>query len=1199
MRKQLTGGLRRALLALAVCLSLCGPAAAQVTETAAQVNGQVTDSAGAVVAGASVVVTNDATREQRRVQTNEEGLYVITPLNPGNYTLTVEQSNFKRYVETNVVLNAKDRRLLNVVLEAGNVAETVTVTSETNVVQDSPTGQTLISGQQVIELPLNNRDYLKLTELVPGVSSSLDDETTFGLTSRADISINGMRRNAVNYLVDGVTNTDPGSNITLLSTPTVDSIKEFKVLTSNYTAEIGRSGGGVVTVVTRGGGNDFHGSLYEFFRNDYFNANTFFNNRQPRLANGQVNPNFKTPVLRYNNFGGTISGPVILPKFWGDGKRYWSGRDKTFFFFSEEARRVKRGTTAATRTVPTAADRAGDFGPRLGNLVCRNAAGTATATASAAGVCPTAQPIIATATDTLGRTIQVRVNQIFVTGTDIAYADNKLPSGVIDPRAVSLYNAFPLPNSGTNSFVFSPVSLNNTRQETVRIDHNFNDDNRFFGRYTHDLSQTQESAGLFGDATVNLPGVSTTDTRVPGHVLALSLASVFSPTLVNEATYNYSGTLIGSRPTGRGFRSDYPGADKIPERFPENNAGAIPTINISTFGAVAYGHQGFRILTRIHAIRDVVTWTNGNHTFKFGGEFSHEQKAENANNLSQGGFTFSGNQTAGPTALGGTTRTGLGAASFLLGLANTYNEDERDVTFDFRFGRREFFAQDTWKVRPNLTLDFGVRYQYFTPVRDVDNVLTNFDPTRYVRANAPTCTPVASGPLTCATLVSGTGDPLNGIVIAGVNSPNGSFIAPRDTNNFSPRVGLAWDPFSKGKTILRAGYGFYFDQPLSGIFGQNVQVNPPFNRRLSFTSTGTNILTLSNPTGTTPNAIAPPALQGTDPNFQLPETQQWSVGVQHTLFRNATIDLSYVGTKGDNLIRIVELNQPAPKAVIDAGGTSTVNVLNAARPFRGYGSITYRESSGRSRYHGMLSSFIYRFTSGSSVTLSYTWSKNLTNATNDRDTVDIPQLYSLKDTEYGVARSNRAHVFSAGYVYELPFFRKNESALLRHALGGWQVSGITQIQSGLPIARALNISATQFANTATNNGLRGNRPNLLSDPNEGLAGTNDAAGLPFLFDPTAFALPPDGTLGNSPRAFARLPTQNQTNLSAIKNWYFSKDRDVRLQFRAEAFNVFNHTQFTSVGTVFDPTLALTATTFGRPTAARLPREFQFGLKLYF
>ncbi|MGI9066201.1 MAG: TonB-dependent receptor domain-containing protein [Pyrinomonadaceae bacterium] len=1186
------------LLSLAVVLLLGLSAVAfGQGETAATITGQVTDSTGGLIQNATVVMIKTDTNTERRVRTNDDGNYVITNLQPGTYSISVEHQGFKRYLQT-LTLSAKDRRPVEIVLEAGSPSETVTISEETAVIQDSPTGQTLISGTQVIELPLVNRDYLKLAELVPGVSSSLDDESTFGLTSRADISINGMRRNAVNYLVDGVTNTDPGSNITLLSTPTVDSIKEFKVLTSNYTAEIGRSGGGVVTVVTRGGGNDFHGSLYEFFRNDRLNANTFFNNRQARLANGAVNPIFKTPKLRYNNFGGTISGPVMLPLFGEGGPRYWSGRNKTFFFFSEEVRRIIRGTTAATRTVPNAFDRIGDFGPRLGNLVCRNAAGSTTATASAAGVCPEAQPLVATAIDTNGQLIQVRVNQIFRFGTSTAYANNRVPSSEFDLRAVSLLDAFPLPNSGTNSFIFSPISLNNTRQETVRIDHNFNDNNRLFGRYTHDLSQTQESQGLFGDASVNLPGVSTTNTRVPGHVLAVSMTSILSPRIVNEATYNFSGTLIGSTPSGRSRRSDYTGADTIPERFPENNFNAIPTINISTFGGIAYGHQGFRILTRIHAVRDVLTWTRGNHTFKFGGEFSHEQKAENANNLSQGGFAFSGNQTAGPTALGGTARTGLGAASFLLGVANTYSEDERDVTFDFRFGRREFFAQDTWKIRPNLTLDYGVRYQYFTPVRDVDNILTNFDPRRYVRANAPTCT--AATPLTCATIVPGTGDPLNGIVVAGRNSSNGSFIAPRDLNNFSPRVGLAWDPFSKGKTVVRLGYGFYFDQPLSGVFGQNVQVNPPFNRRVGFTTSGSTVITLSNPTGGQVNAIAPPALQGTDPEFQLPETQQWSLGVQHQVFKNATIDLSYVGTKGDNLIRITDINWPTPQQVIAAGGTATVNVINAARPFRGYTSITYRESSGKSRYHGMLSSFVYRFTTGSSVTVAYTWSKNLVNATNDRDAVDTPQHYSLKDFgEYAVARSNRAHVFSASYVYELPWFKKSDNGLLRHALGGWQISGITQIQSGLPVARVLNLSGVQFGNAATNSGLRGNRPNLISDPNAGLAGTLDSNGLPFIFDPTAFGLPPDGTFGNSPRAFARLPTQNQTNLSAIKNIYFNKDRDFRLQFRAESFNIFNHTQFTAVGVVFDPTLALTATTLGRPTSARLPRELQFGLKLYF
>ncbi len=277
--------LKAVFLALALILSVSGASFAQ-EETAATVTGQVTDSTGAIIKGAVVVITNDATRQERRVETNDDGQFVISPLIPGTYTLSVEQPNFKKYVESGLTLNAKDRRQMNIALEAGSVSESVTVTAEQNVVQDSPTGQSLISGTQVLEIPLQNRDFTKLLELVPGISSSLDDETGFGLANRFDVSINGMRRNAVNVFVDGVSNTDVGSNITLLSTPTIDSIKEFKVLTSIYTADVGRSSGGTVTVVTRGGENDFHGSIFEFARNDRFNANTYFNNRRGRNAAG-------------------------------------------------------------------------------------------------------------------------------------------------------------------------------------------------------------------------------------------------------------------------------------------------------------------------------------------------------------------------------------------------------------------------------------------------------------------------------------------------------------------------------------------------------------------------------------------------------------------------------------------------------------------------------------------------------------------------------------------------------------------------------------------------------------------------------------------------------------------------------------------------------------------------------------------------
>ncbi|MCA1612801.1 MAG: hypothetical protein LC800_01350, partial [Acidobacteria bacterium] len=469
---------------------------------------------------------------------------------------------------------------------------------------------------------------------------------------------------------------------------------------------------------------------------------------------------------------------------------------------------------------------------------------------------------------------------------------------------------------------------------------------------------------------------------------------------------------------------------------------------------------------------------------------------------------------------------------------------------------------------------FGVRYQYFVPITDENNLLTSFDPALYVRANAPTCTTAA-----CTALVRGTGDELNGIARAGVNSRFGDSVVPSDKNNFSPRVGIAWDPFKQGKTIVRAGYGLYYDQPLVGIFEQNAFVNPPFNNRATFSGG----VTLANPTGGALGNLPVRALIATAPDFQTPMIQQWSLGVQHQVFRNAVAELSYVGTKGDHLIRPVNINYPQ---VADVNRVGIANA-NTVRPFLGYSTINYRETSAKSRYHGMLSSLSYRFGNGLSLTASYTFSKTLTDASNDRDAVDTPQNPLNYRAEYAEARTSRPHVFSASYVYELPFFTRDSNALKRGLLGGWQIAGITDLASGLPVARVVTSASTVAATT-------GFYPNVISDPNGGIAGTIDpATGLPLIFDPNAFAAPAVGTYGNAPRAFARLFGRNQTNLTLTKNIYFTDERGFRMQLRAESYNVFNHTQFTGVGTT------LGTSTFGRPTGARLPREFQFGAKLIF
>jgi len=1162
--------MRLAVILMILVFGLGTVAVAQ-EETAATVVGQVTDSTGGIIQNATVVITNKATNAERRVQSNDDGNYVLTPLVPGTYTLTVEQANFKRYEQTDLILNARDRRTINVVLEPGDVTELVTVTSEQTVVQDSPTGQTLISGTQVVEIPLQNRDFTKLLELAPGVSSSLDDETGFGLGNRFDVSINGMRRNAVNVFVDGVSNTDVGSNITLLSTPTIDSIQEFKVLSSVYTAEVGRSGGGTVTLVTKSGSNDFHGSIYDFARNDRFNANTFFNNRGGRRADGT--PVLRTPRLRYHNFGGTFSGPVMLPRFGEGGETYWSGRDKTFFFFSHEQRRITRAITQATATVPSLAERGGNFSSSLGLPLFLNDAGTDSCTTPGTSGCSTT-PIFVT--DTNGASIQARAGMLFRQSDNRAYAGNIIPTGSLSPIALSFLTAYPEPNSGTNSLTTSPVNALKTRQEVIRIDHNFNSDHRLFGRYTHDLNITQEAGGLF--ANTALPNITTTDTRIPGQTFALSLTSILSPRFVNEVTYNFSSNLIGSEVVGRSRRSDYAGADSIPEVFGENNARAIPQIVFTTGVASINSLQGFNISYKNHVFRDVATWTTGNHTWKFGGEVSFERKNENANNITQGAFTFAGTRSRGTSGTVSLSQTGNPLADFLLGRADNYFEDERDVTVHLRFGRREFFAQDTWKVRPNFTFDFGVRYQYFVPVTDTDNVLTSFDPALYNRAAAPACTSAA-----CTALVRGTGNPLNGIAQAGVNSRFGRRIYPSDKNNFSPRIGFAWDPFKKGETVVRAGYGFYYDQPLVGIFEQNAFVNPPFNSRSTFSGS---TVTFTNPGGGSLGNLPVRDLIASAPDFETPTMQQWSLGVQHQLFRNGVVELSYVGTKGDNLIRPLDINQAQPADVLRVRLAN----INTVRPFFGYRRITWRETSGKSRYHGMLSYFQYRFGNGLSLTASYTFSKTLTDATNDRDAVDFPQNPLNYRAEYAEARTSRPHIFAASYVYEFPFFSKDSNPWKRAILGGWQIAGITDIASGQPVAR-VGVAGAQPAAGA----LTGFYPVVVSDPNGGLAGTIDpSTGLPFIFDPNAFRVPASGNYGNAPRAFARLFGRNQTNLTLTKNIYFNQEQNVRLQLRAESYNIFNHTQFTTVGTVLP-----TTSTFGKPTGARLPREFQFGAKLSF
>ena len=1133
-------------------------------DVTARVDGQVVDPAGAVVLNATVTLTNTKTGEVRTAQSNDSGGYTLALIPPGTYDFSVRAQGFKESLSKGIELNVNDRKTINVTLETGAITESITVTSEAPLLQTAPTVGDVVENRRVVELPLNNRNFMQLLTLVPGVTGSGTSEIGIGLTNTVDFSVNGTRRNSINFLVDGVSNSDVGSGITLLAVPTVDSIQEFRVITSVPTAEFGKSGGGVVNLITRGGGQDFHGGFYEFLRNDRLNANTFLNN-----AAGTFGPNDQQvllglnsvgdervprPKLRYNNFGYLVSGPVMIPGLFNE------KREKTFFFFSEEWRRIIRAPSSVTPiAVPSALERQGNFSEN-GNVAIINPA------------------------------------------TGLQFTNNTIPDALISPTAKAILALYPLPNvpstnplRAPNRFAVRTPTIQNTRQETVRIDHNFTSTQRLTGRYTRDLSQTREFGGLFLNLTI--PDVGTTDTTVPGDVLALSLTSSFGARIVNEFSFTFSGNKITDDLVGR-YNSDF----NVPnnELFPENNSSLPPALTITGSPTIS-SPQLVSVQYKNWNPKDNLTMIIGNHTVKTGFDISWESKDENAASATQGAYTFDGSQTRGAAG------TGIGLADFLLGRATSYTEPERDVTEALKFGRTEFYVQDTWKVRPNFQLDYGVRYYRFRQPIDQNNVLATFLPELYNPALAPVCSTA-----TCQAFNTATFNLTNGFAYAGNNSPFGRRVQQNDKNDFGPRIGFAWDPWNNAKSVLRGGYGIYYDQALVGIVEQNSFTTPPFNNSNTVSGTQANPIPFGNPVPANPATRGPlGTVNATTAPWVTPVIQQWSLTWQQEVFRNALVEVGYAGSAGNHLIRPVDINAPTPQEILAVStgiascdpslGGNPNNCINRARPFRGFGSLVDRQTSATSRYHGLLTSFRLRPTRGITAQLAYTFSKNLTDATNDRDAIDVPQIRTNLHLERAVSRLDRTHVFVASYVYEVPTFHSGfaSTGVGKQLLSGWEIAGITTAQTGLPLNRVVQLSTAVRP--------RGTRPDLLSDPSENIP-VNPVGGIPYGFNPLAFRTTLPGQIGNSPRAPFRFPSQFFTDLNLTKNFHFTER--YKLQFRAEFFNILNKTIFTDVSQTIPDRLPTDAafnsisnlvavSPFGQFVAVRDPRQIQFGLKFSF
>jgi Carboxypeptidase regulatory-like domain/TonB-dependent Receptor Plug Domain len=1227
------------VLALVIGIGLAiagGYAVAQAVS--GSISGTVTDSSGAVIQGATVTLTNtDRGADIRVVTTSSTGFFTAGSLPLGTYTVKIADAGFKTDAVTGLVLHANDALTVNRVLVPGGASEVVSVTADEAQldVQDA-TSSTLINSTQLNELTLITRNYETLMNLQPGVAfGGASDQlnrgpnSPTGGSSTVAFSINGGRTTSNNWTIDGADNLDRGANLTLYTYPSPDAIAEFKTLRGQYSAEFGRNASGQIDVVTKSGTNSIHGSAYEFIRNDYLDANGFLNNYLHR------------PITkyRYNDFGFSFGGPVYIPKV-------YNGRSKTFFFVSEEWLREVTYTTG-TAIVPTTAERGGDFS----NSGFKN------------GTTWTTGPVQVCTAFTYNASTQS--STCTAAGTQVANISPTAKAYLKD-----IYSVIPAPQSATDlAGNIDPHTLASTipnrfdnDNTVVRIDQQFGQKFSVFYRYMHDTFPSFQGSGTFVASPI--PGLSATVTHAPGTQHLGHGTYVFSPTLLANIGYAYSNGSILTTPQGALLSSQSPDI-KIQTPY-TNTVGVVPTVAVSGMttlgGGVVYVDHGIN-----HQVFGDLTKTFHNHTFIAGFSYNHYQKQENsAGGGNQGTFTFTNDSqySAFPQLV---TQSGVTGASevqayanFLTGNANSgFSQSSRNIQVNVQSDLYEGFVQDNWKFNPRLTLNLGVRYSYFGQPFDANGNLSNFDPSTYSASKAPT---IASSGLfcfsgTCSQTGSNAGlstspnpsadyigpNYINGMIFGNPSSANNSQASPYGNKvgaagkyNFAPRFGFAYDVFGDGKTALRGGYGWSYDQAEVSYYETTIFGNPP-----AVASYSQSNAVLDNPTGgatsTTPSTL-PGRIQALPLNYQTPYVQQYSLDIQQQITPTFMFDVGYFGTHGTHLLGALNINQPVPGAWVgkvtpttaSSGcvypGTTTPaflnstcdRVLNQVKPYLGYFAIDTMRSIFNSNYNSLQAKVTKRFYGKTYIDANYTWSRDLTNAQADYSGF-IQNIYNING-DYGRAAVDRTQVLNIDGVLEEPFFR-DQKGLQGRLLGGWELSAIYSANSGLPLTVAasggslinynLPGGVAGVYNNSTNGGFEtdnaglsvlgntnaGLRPNQIGDPNTGngvkLHNKNYASSAAPWFYTGAFAAPSPTSIvpGTAKRGTIQGPGFSRVDLGVFRN--FRIYEGLNFQFRAEAFNAPNHTNVNSVGT------SATASTFGQVTGYRDPRILQFAGKFTF
>ncbi len=1180
-------------------------------EITGSINGTVRDSSGAIIPGATVTIT-DAGKNVvvRNIATNSDGVFSAPNLTSGTYNITVEASNFKKSVNTGFKVDVGSRVSVDIVLEAGNITETVTVQAEAlSVNLTTPTSSTVITGEQVREIPINNRNFVQLVTLAPGVTNDLSDQIYTGTTAvgfengststtaqssqpnTVQISVNGARSSQNTFTVDGADVTDRGSNLTIQAYPSVDSIGEFRVLRSLYPAESGRSGGGQVNVVTKSGTKDFRGSLFGFVRNEIFNANDFFS-QQISPVGVDENGRAKRKPFRYLNYGYTIGGPIYFLKL-GEkdpNDSYFGRWDRTFFFFSQEFRRDRRSPTLFS-SVPDAALKQGIF--RV--PICLQATGTTCTT-----TLPANTPL--STVRTINPIAQQYLNFIF--------------ANIPNPTTPATFTLnYPTPNEA------------DFRQEVIKIDHSFNDKLSMFYRFQNDSIPTTDANAIFSSGS-GIPFVSTTSTKSPGRTHTFQTTYVASSNLIFEGRYTFGYGAILSENVGLLALNRSPITPNLPYA---NARDRVPSVAFTGGFSSLGGFGPYDNFSWKSNIGGNVTWISNNHTFKYGLVYSKYRKNENAlagvNEGQYSGFNTPGATTA-VIATGGSTQQQV-FANFLLGTNFTFAQARFDYTADLRQKAFEAFAQDEWKVRNNLTLYVGVRYSFFGAPWDKNGRLTNFIPQLWNRLNAPavtgggvrvtTANEFGVVPNLCNGVIMNAQNPTSLTGCTATLSPWGKFVVDAPKNDLAPRFGIAWDPFGKGETSIRTGYGIYHEQVLNGPYLQHIGTNSPYQQNCSVTVPNGSLAN-PDPTGaclTGAFGVAQ-SLRAIDWDWKTPYMQHWSLDWQQQLFKNMIFTVGYYGSKGTNLIGSYELNLLSPGQAISRGATGCATgttsivspvptlgpcqvagqaftsnaaslVLDQIRPFRGYRSIAIVQPRFNSNYHSLQISGNYRFSGSSQINMAYTWGKNLTDSQNDRSAA--PQNSFDIASEKSRAALDRRHVFSTNFIYLIPFFDK-QNDIIGKILGGWQTSGIVTLNTGLPFtATTSNYDPAGLGLIAPPTTVA--RANVTCNPNQNAPNTQQQ-----WFNTSCFERNPTGTVatsgnfpGNGGRGIIHGPGTKRVDFTMSKIFGFTET--VKLQFRAEFFNIFNWVNFRGLQT------NVTNAAFGQAISVRDPRTMQFGLKLNF